>query len=197
MQSLYSEAVRRFADLLERAKEIGLREPTAMTVATVGEDGQPSARIVLLRSFGEPGFVFYTNTRSHKGQQLAQNARAALCLYWDPLSTQVRVEGTVCRVEDWEADEYWAGRPRDSRISAVASDQSRPLESRQVLEARVQELESQFAGQEQIPRPTHWTGFRVAPHRIEFWHDRPARLHDRQVYELQADGQWTRFLLYP
>lgn len=197
MQSLYSEAVRRFADLLEQAKQIGLREPTAMTVATVGEDGQPSARIVLLRSFGEPGFVFYTNTLSHKGQQLAQNARCALCFYWDPLSTQVRVEGTVGRVDDWEADEYWAGRPRDSRISAVASDQSRPLEARHVLEARVRELERQFAGQEQIPRPSHWTGFRVSPQRIEFWHDRPARLHERHVYELQADGQWTRFMLYP
>jgi pyridoxamine 5'-phosphate oxidase len=166
-----------------------------MTLATVGEDGKVSARIVLLRGVDERGFVFYTNLNSEKAGQLAANSEVAICLHWDPLKEQVRVEGTAEAVPDDEADQYWQSRPRESQIGAWASRQSETLPSRDVLLQQVAEVEARFEGQD-VPRPSFWSGFRVVPTRIEFWKGMPARLHERVVYELREEG-WAKRLLYP
>lgn len=195
MDACYQEALQKFCELLEEARQTSLHEPTAMTLATVGRNGRLSARIVLLRGWDERGFVFYTNRNSDKGQQLADVPRAALCFHWDPLQVQVRVEGLVEEVAAQEADDYWRGRPRESQIGAWASQQSATLPNRQTLERRVAEFEERFAGGD-VPRPEFWTGFRVVPLRIEFWYNRPARLHERVLYERLADG-WHARGLYP
>ena len=179
------------------AREAEPNDPNAMTVATADPDGLPDARMVLMKAFDPAGFVFYTNTESAKGRQLSANAKAALLFHWKSLRRQVRVRGLVQRVSDQEADEYFATRPRDSQIGAWASDQSRPMEGRFVLERRAAELAVRF-GLGKVPRPPHWTGFRVAPLRIEFWRDRPFRLHDRLVFERAApDAPWARTRLFP
>jgi pyridoxamine 5'-phosphate oxidase len=195
MTTLPIEAFVRFQDLLRRARETDLREPTAMTLATVGADGRVSARIVLLRAFDERGFVFYTNLNSDKALQINANATVALCFHWDAIAEQVRIEGTASLIDSDEADAYWNGRPRESQIGAWASRQSEILDSRETLERRIAEIELEFRGQE-VPRPEFWSGYRVAPRRIEFWANRPARLHERVVYELQEDG-WSQRMLYP
>jgi len=195
MDACFQEALSRFRGLLKRARETELLEPMAMTLATVGRDGRVSARVVLLRGFDEQGFVFYTNRDSDKGRQLQDVPRAALCFHWDPLLEQVRVEGGVAEVSPVEADAYWRTRPRDSQIGAWASRQSETLADRETLERRVAEFESQFAGQA-VPRPEFWSGFRVIPERMEFWSNRPARLHERLLYERLAGG-WQQRRLYP
>ena len=195
MSDEYQQALRRFEELLDRARETDLHEPAAMTLATLGGDGRLSARVVLLRGFDARGFVFYTNLHSDKARQLQQTQRASLCFHWDALREQVRIEGTAEQIADEEADEYWRTRPRDSQIGAWASRQSETLDDRQLLESRVARFEQEFAGQD-VPRPEFWSGFRVVPARIEFWKAQPARLHERIVYEQTADG-WTRRLLYP
>lgn len=188
----------RFEALLAAAHAVDrerLPEPTAMTLATVGSDGQPSARVVLLKSVGDDGFVFYTNVQSRKGRELTEDPRAALCFHWQPLEVQVRVEGRVERVPDEEADAYFATRPRISQLGAWASDQSAPLASMAELEQRLRDADARFAGGE-VPRPPHWSGFRLTPRVIEFWHNRPFRLHERERYE--RDGaQWTMMRLFP
>jgi pyridoxamine 5'-phosphate oxidase len=189
------EVLQRFGDLLERARGTSLKEPTAVTLATADRTGQPAARVVLLRGFDERGFVFYTNTLSAKGRDLQENPRAAMCFHWGELTEQVRVRGGVERVADDEADAYWAGRARASQMGAWASQQSGVLSSREELLKRVEAFETRFADKE-VPRPEHWTGFRLVPERIEFWSARPARLHQRTVYERQ-DAGWKQFLLYP
>ena len=189
------EALDRFDALFRRAATCDLNEPSAVTVATVGADGGPSARVVLLKGYDASGFVFYTNTRSRKGHELAANPRVAMCFFWDPLMEQVRIEGRVSPVADAEADAYWHGRHPGSQLGAWASDQSEPLESRETLEARVAEFTERF-GDGLIPRPSHWTGYRVAPERIEFWLSLPNRLHERTCYSLE-EGEWRRSLLYP
>ena len=167
----------------------------AMTLATVAEDGTPSARLVLLKGFDVRGFVFYTNLESRKSAELRGNPRAALCFLWKSLRRQVRVEGAVLPVAAAEADAYFAGRARDSQIGAWASDQSRPLDSRQTLERRVAQFGRRFAAGA-VPRPPNWSGFRIVPEQIEFWQERPFRLHDRWLFV--RDGErWRRQRLFP
>ena len=189
------EALERFDALFRRAAACDLNEPSAVTVATVDEHGRPSARVVLVKGYDASGFVFYTNTLSRKGRELAANPRVAMCLFWDPLMEQVRIEGRVSPVTGAEADAYWAGRHPGSQLGAWASDQSEPLESREALEARMTELAERF-GDGPIPRPSHWSGYRVAPERIEFWRSLPNRLHERTCYALE-DGEWRVSLLNP
>ena len=189
------EALDRFDTLFRRAASCDLNEPSAVTVATVDAHGRPSARVVLVKGYDASGFVFYTNTLSRKGRELAANPRVAMCLFWDPLMEQVRVEGHVTPVSDAEADAYWAGRHPGSQIGAWASDQSEPLEGREVLEARVAMFSERF-GDGPIPRPAHWSGYRVVPDRIEFWRSLPNRLHERTCYSLE-DGEWRVSLLHP
>jgi pyridoxamine 5'-phosphate oxidase len=187
-----------FRTLLAAAQAVDravLPEPTAMTLATVGRDGQPSARLVLLKALDARGFVFYTNLRSRKGRDLEANPRAALTFHWQPLEVQVRIEGRAEPVDDREADEYFATRPRGSQIGAWASDQSEELASAAALDARFAEEERRFAGRE-VPRPPHWSGYRVIPERIEFWRNRPSRLHERRLFV--RDGHtWKETLLNP
>ena len=188
----------RFGELLEQARRADIVEPTAMALATVDGAGRPAVRMVLLKGFDRTGFVFFTNLESRKAADLAANPRAALCFHWQPLEIQVRVEGTVTPVSAEEADAYFASRPRGSQIGAWASLQSRPLPARQELEERILETEARYAGAE-VPRPPFWSGFRVAPDRIEFWSGRPSRLHDREVYHADsaAAGGWRVERLYP
>jgi pyridoxamine 5'-phosphate oxidase len=186
-----------FADWLEDAKRKEPNDANAMALATVDETGLPDVRMVLLKDVDADGFVFYTNLQSAKGQQLASNAGAALCFHWKSLRRQVRVRGPVEPVSDAEADAYFASRARDSRIGAWASKQSRPLESRFALEKAVAREAARF-GLGEVPRPPHWSGFRIRPVAIEFWRDRPFRLHDRMSFVRQDSGSpWTVSRLYP
>jgi pyridoxamine 5'-phosphate oxidase len=188
----------RFSELLAAARQHPLiTEPTAMTLATVGKDGRPSARIVLLKGVDERGFVFYTNYHSRKGTEVLAHPEVALVFHWLPLETQVRVEGRAAPVSDDEADAYFAGRPRGSQLGAWASDQSGTLDSRATLEARLAEVTARYEGQP-VPRPPYWSGFRVAPVAIEFWKNRQSRLHERELYSRAAPGQpWAVRLLNP
>ncbi len=179
-----------FGEWYDEALNCGLKNPTAVTLATANERGRPSARMVLLKGFDAAGFVFYTNNESRKGGQLMANGHAALCFYWPPLDRQVRVEGAVTGVGDAESDAYFATRPRQAQIGAWASDQSRPLAGRFDLEKRVARFGLKFAIGE-VPRPPHWSGFRVAPERIEFWHEGVFRLHDRLIFIREGDGWRT------
>jgi len=197
MSDLYAEALATFEQLLDQAKASGDPEPTAMTLATVGRNDRPSARTVLLKGHDARGFVFYTNFESRKGRQLAANPQAALLFHWKMLrdGVQVKIEGTAEPVTAAEADAYFATRPRVSQIGAWASRQSQTLDSREVLETRVREFEEKFAGGD-VPRPPHWSGFRVVPELIEFWYGARFRLHERDRYE-RLDGAWHRRMLFP
>ncbi|MDA0786626.1 MAG: pyridoxamine 5'-phosphate oxidase [Proteobacteria bacterium] len=169
--------------------------PEAMTLATVSADGHPSTRMVLLKGHGPHGFVFYTNFHSTKGLQLLGNPNASLCFHWKTLRRQVRIDGPATPVSDVEADAYFASRPRGSQVGAWASEQSKPVDSRDILEARVRDLDAAYDGRD-VPRPPHWSGFRLVPSRIEFWTDRPDRLHDRLVFDREGDG-WRESRLQP
>lgn len=171
-------------------------DPGAMALATADAAGRPSVRMVLLKGHDARGFVFYTNEESVKGGQLAANPAAALLFHWKSLRRQVRIEGRVERVDAAEADAYFATRSRDSQLGAWASDQSRPLDRRETFEARYTETEKRFAGGS-VARPPHWGGYRVAPERIEFWEDRPHRLHHRRLFVSGGAGRWTESMLYP
>lgn len=171
-------------------------DPEAMALATSTPGGRPSVRVVLLKDHGPTGFTWYTNGESRKGEELAANPHAAICLHWKSLRRQVRVEGPVAEVSAAEADAYFASRSRDSQVGAWASDQSRPLNARATFERRVEEAKSRFGDEGAVPRPAHWTGFRLAPHTIEFWEDRPFRLHHRRLFT-RSGGDWSESLLYP
>jgi pyridoxamine 5'-phosphate oxidase len=190
-----SDPLTLFAHWFEEAKAAEPNDPNAMALATATARGVPAVRMVLLKGFDARGFVFYTDRQSQKGVELAANPQAALCFHWKSLRRQIRIEGPVELATAAEADAYYASRPRDSRIGAWASQQSRPLDSRATLEARVKDFDAKFAG-ETVPRPPHWSGFRLRPRRFEFWHDRPFRLHDRIVFT-GGDGAWTSGRLYP
>ena len=192
------DPIERFRSVYALAEKIDrsiIPEPNAMALATVENRDQPSVRIVLLKAFDEHGFVFYTNFEGRKGRQLLAHPKAALCFYWPPIDIQVRIEGTVSKVADKEADAYFASRQRLSQIGAWASRQSEPLESESALDERVAKYEKEFAGQD-VPRPKFWSGFRVRPERIEFWKARPNRLHERHVYIKDGD-RWRIEMLYP
>lgn len=193
--SLPESAVRRFAESLEAAKRSDEREPTAMCLSTVSERGGVSSRMVLLKDWDASGFVFYTNLESNKGVQLKACGQAALVFHWKSTEQQVRVEGQVEQVSDTEADAYFASRPRGSQLGAWASDQSRPMKGRTELLARLARVEGRYlAGT--VPRPPHWSGFRVVPEMIEFWYGRKSRLHDRFRFSLK-DETWEEVRLFP
>lgn len=191
-----------FEGWFEEAKTHEINDPNAMALATVDRDGLPNVRMVLLKGLDGPGrpdrgFLFYTNFESAKGREILASGKAALCFHWKSLRRQVRVRGAVAEVSGAEADEYFATRPRGSRLGAWASQQSRPLESRFALEKAVAQYTARYALGE-IPRPDYWSGFRIVPLEIEFWHDRPFRLHDRVVFRRSAaDQAWSKARLYP
>ena len=191
-----AEPFRLFAEWLDDAVKSEPNDPNGVALATVDETGMPNVRMVLLKGFDEQGFVFYTNFESAKGREIRATMKAAMCFHWKSLRRQVRVRGPVEIVSDAEADAYYATRPRGSRIGAWASKQSSPLESRFALEKAVAEFTARYAIGE-IPRPGHWSGFRIVPQTIEFWHDRPFRLHDRVVFSRTEDGGWEKTRLYP
>jgi pyridoxamine 5'-phosphate oxidase len=192
-----NEPLALFADWFKLAKEKEPHDPNAMALATADASGAPDVRMVLLKDVGPEGFAFYSNAESAKGLQLAANPRAALCFHWKSLGRQVRVRGPIAPVADDEADAYFASRDRGARLGAWASAQSRPLPDRLALEKRIAEFALKF-GLGTVPRPAHWRGYRVAPLSIEFWRNRPFRLHDRLVFE-RADpaAAWSKRRLYP
>jgi pyridoxamine 5'-phosphate oxidase len=189
------DPIDRFLAALAKARDVEPRDPTAMTLATADARGRPSARMVLLKAVDRRGFVFYTNHASRKARELEENPFAALSVHWPTLGQQVRVEGRAARIADDESDAYFASRPRESQLGAWASRQSAPLASRDELEARVRAIAERFP--REIPRPSFWGGYRVEPHRIEFWYDGRGRLHDRFLYVLGVDGSWITERLYP
>ncbi len=191
------DPIERFADLFAQARLGPCHDPSAMTLSTVGADGRPSARVVLLKGVDGGGLVFYTNTRSRKGRELAADPRAALTLWWPHLGWQVRVEGAVTPVSDAEADAYFATRARGSQLGAWASEQSETLASRAELEARLASLTARWTNQP-VPRPPHWSGYRLTPMTIEFWKNREDRLHEREEYRRATPAApWTMRLLNP
>lgn len=185
-----------FAEWFAAAEESELNDPDAVALATATPDATPSVRMVLLKDFGPDGFVFYTNAQSRKGDELLANPQAAMLFHWKSLRRQIRIEGRIEEVDPATADAYFASRSRDSQLGALASDQSRPLASRAEFLGRIAKVTAQhLVGR--VPRPPHWTGFRLVPRAFEFWLDRPFRLHERRRFELDASGSWTSGLLYP
>ena len=191
------EPLRLFSAWLSEATASEPRDPTAMTLATIDADGLPNARMVLLKGADERGFVFYTNIDSQKGRELGMHPKAALVFHWKSLNRQIRVRGVVERVTDAEADAYFASRPKQAQIGAWASKQSSPLESRLAFEKAVALYAAKYA-LGAVPRPPNWSGYRILPMRIEFWHDRPFRLHDRIEFQREnPSGPWSKTRLYP
>lgn len=184
-----------FDSWFAEARASELNDSNAMALATVGADGQPSVRMVLLKGHSPDGFVFYTNQRSRKAKQLLANSRVALLFHWKSLRRQIRIEGPVSPVSETEADAYFASRARDSQLGAWASLQSETLDCRETFEARFEDVKARYEGQD-VPRPPHWGGYRVTPARMEFWEDREYRLHHRRLF-LRTDAGWAESLLYP
>lgn len=195
MKQVKNDPFATFGDWLAEAETSEPNDPNAMILATATPEGKPSARTLLLKAWDHQGFVFYTNLESRKSLELKQNPRAALLFYWKTLHRQVRIEGAISQVSDAQADEYYASRPRGSRIGAWASAQSKPLPDRETFEARFKEFEAKFPG-DAIPRPPNWSGWRVTPNYFEFWQDIKYRLHERTTYTL-TEGHWLSGMLYP
>ncbi len=198
MRTVPDDILATFQTLFDEAAAAGEPDRTAMTVATVGEGGRPSARVVLLKAFDADGFVFYSHLDGRKGRELQANPRAALLFHWPRVrnGVQVRIEGDVELVTEAEADAYFASRPRVSQLGAWASHQSETLDARETFEARLARFEAEFEGRE-VPRPPRWTGFRVVPRAVEFWYAANFRLHERWLHERDADGAWSKRMLYP
>jgi pyridoxamine 5'-phosphate oxidase len=194
-ESLATSPFVQFQTWMAEAEKSEPNDPNAMIVATTTPDGHPSLRAILLKGVDARGFVFYTNKESRKAEELAANPNVALLFHWKSLRRQIRIEGTVEDVTDSEADAYYGSRPRISRLGAWASQQSRPLANRTILEERLAEMEQRY--QNDIPRPSYWSGYRVLPERFEFWQDMPYRLHDRTVYRQLTDGAWDQAKLFP
>lgn len=195
---LLDEALATFDILFAEARAAGEPDPTAMTVATASPDGRPSARVVLLKARDRRGFVFYTHLDGRKGRELQANPHAALIFHWPRVrnGVQVRIEGAVEVVSDAEADAYFASRPRVSQLGAWASKQSQTLPDRDTFDQRLADAEREYEGRD-VPRPPRWTGFRIKPEAIEFWYGADFRLHERQHYEIDDAGAWSRRMLYP
>ena len=196
MPRMADDPIALFDSWYAEAKASEINDPDAMALATADRDGDPSVRMVLLKGHGRDGFVFYTNEDSNKGQDLAENPNAALLFHWKSLRRQVRIEGWVERVSDEQANKYFATRSRESQLGAWASDQSSPLPDRATFEDRYEQVKERFEG-EAVPRPSNWGGYRVLPLVLEFWQDRPHRLHERRLFLAQEDGSWIEGLLYP
>lgn len=195
-KTMHPDPFMQFGEWFQLAVSAGIDLPNAMILATATIDARPAARFVLLKDYNENGFVFYSHSVSAKGRQLAENPRASLVFYWSRLDRQIRIDGSVERTSDNEADEYFASRPLDSRIGAWAAPQSSVIADREYLEKRVEEYNRQFANGA-VPRPEDWVGYRVIPEAIEFWQGRENRLHDRVLYTLDGDGTWSRARLAP
>jgi pyridoxamine 5'-phosphate oxidase len=189
------DPIRQFSIWFKQALEAGIPEANAMSVATVGADGRPSLRILLIKDVDDDGFTWFTNYASRKGRELALHPYAALLFHWVELERQVRIEGRVEKLPDAQSDAYFQSRPLKSRLGALASDQSEPIASREALEQRYADTEAAYG--EQPLRPAHWGGYRLVPDRVEFWQGRPSRLHDRILYTRGADGTWRRERLQP
>jgi len=194
--SAASDPIELFAQWFDQARAAGLRDPNAMTLASATADGQPDARIVLMKDFSDKGFVFFTNYQSRKGRQLLENPRACALFFWSELERQVRISGAVTRVSARESDEYFMQRPLEARLGAWASAQSEPIDSRQDLEARLAASRAQFDTAQGPPRPPHWGGYRLDATSLEFWQGRASRLHDRLLYT-RIPGAWCRVRLCP
>jgi pyridoxamine 5'-phosphate oxidase len=192
---MVSDPFQLFDEWFAEARASELNDPEAMALATADDEGLPSVRMVLLKGYGPDGFIFYTNQRSRKGEELAANPHAALLFHWKSLRRQVRVEGPITNIPSEQADAYFASRSRDSQLGAWASNQSWSLPDRAEFEKRYEDMRAKFEGEE-VPRPPHWGGFRVMPETIEFWSDRPHRLHERRLFSRGAEG-WSEGLLYP
>ncbi|QXV67702.1 pyridoxamine 5'-phosphate oxidase [Mucilaginibacter achroorhodeus] len=188
--------VRQFDKWFNEAINAKVYEPNAMTLATATPDGRPSARVVLLKGFSDDGFKFYTNYLSRKGRELAKNPNAALVFLWGDMERQIRIEGTIEKLDKWYSEKYFHSRPKKSQIGAVASPQSQEIDGREQLEARMQELEAQYADSE-VPKPAHWGGYILKPRMIEFWQGRRSRLHDRIVYKKTDNKNWKIVRLAP
>lgn len=191
-----SDPILQFDRWFDDATREGLREPNAMSLATVDADGRPSVRIVLLKGYSAQGFIFYTNYSSRKGREIAANARVAACIWWEELARQVRIEGTAERISADRSSQYFASRPRTSQLGAHASPQSEVISGRAALERNLAQLEARYAAGE-VPRPEHWGGYVIVPDRIEFWQGRERRLHDRLVYSRIDEHAWKRERLAP
>ena len=196
-QTLPDNPLELFNNWLNQARKSEINDPDAMALATASKDAKPSARMVLLKQTSEKGFKFHTNSESQKGIQLAENQFAALCFHWKSLRKQIRIEGTASIASKEEADDYFENRPYNRKIGAWASQQTRPLESREKLEQQISALEAKYPEDQDIPRPAYWNGYWIKPDSIEFWWDNPDRLHDRFIYTKNEKGLWDIQRLYP